>query len=184
MPASRFGLQLAGARVLRTAARAVRPDEYRELTPLLDAMKRTAKHENAQGLCAPQLGESLRLFMLAADAQGGEPPLVAINPHILRRSRSREIGWEACLSVPDYAALVSRPSRISVSYETLEGEHVREQILTGNRARVFQHEVDHLDGVLFTSRMILMSMTHTSLLDNVRTRMQIESEAARLEDGG
>ena len=86
--------------------------------------------------------------------------------------------------MPDYAALVSRPSRISVSYETLEGEHVREQILTGNRARVFQHEVDHLDGVLFTSRMILMSMTHTSLLDNVRTRMQIESEAARLEDGG
>ena len=172
MPA--FSLQLAGARALRSASRAVRPDELGALKPLLGAMQRVLNKKKAQGICAPQLGSPVRLFMLARDEE--QPPLVAINPRILRRSRERDVDWESCLSVPDHAALVSRPSRVSVEYSTLDGETVQ-HVLSGNRARVFQHELDHLDGVLFTSRMIESSFAHLSMLRDPTRRDEIESQS-------
>lgn len=181
MSTSAFALQYAGARVLRTAARAVHRDEFGKLAPLLGAMEKLITCEKAQGLCAPQLGAGLRLFMLAADREEDVSQVVAINPQILRRSRARSLGWEACLSVPNHGALVSRPRRISVSYETLDGESVREEEMTGDRARAFQHEMDHLDGVLYTARMIPNSLTHTSVLRDVRERNRIAYETREEE---
>ena len=94
---------------------------------------------------------------------------MVVNPRVHRWSRSRSIGWEACLSVPDYAALVVRPKRIDVEYITCNDEaelmESMSGVLSGSMARVFLHELDHLDGVLYTERMIPSSFTHTSLLD-------------------
>ena len=177
MPA--FSLQLAGARALRSASRAVRPDELGALKPLLGAMQRVLNKKKAQGICAPQLGSPVRLFMLARDEE--QPPLVAINPRILRRSRERYTDWESCLSVPDHAALVSRPKKISVEYSTLEGETVQ-KVLSGNRARVFQHEFDHLDAVLYTERMIDSSFSHLSLLRDPTRMKEIEQTAIDTPD--
>jgi peptide deformylase len=171
----KYALRFAGARVLRSEARAVRADEREALAPLLRAMERLVVKEKAQGLGAPQVGAGLRLFLLAADRD--RPASVVINPQILRRSRSRYVDWEACLSVPDHAALVSRPSRISVTYETLDGEEVQ-RTLSGNDARVFQHEVDHLDGVLYTSRMIASSLTHVAVLRDPQAKAEIERSVA------
>ena len=102
-------------------------------------------------------------------------PLVVLNPRILRRSKVHDLDWEGCLSIPDYAALVARPRRISVAYETLDGEYVEDCTLSSNAARVFQHEVDHLDGVLYTERMIPSSLTHVSAMDDSSLREEIET---------
>jgi peptide deformylase len=166
-----YSLQRAGAAALRAAARPVRHDDT--LAPLLAAMEKLVLKEKAQGLSAPQMGAKLRLFMLARD--GEDDGLVVLNPRILRRSRACHVDWEACLSVPEYAALVSRARRVAVEFETLDGETMT-QTLTGNRARVFQHEIDHLDGVLYTSRMIPGSFTHTSVLRDPLQRSTIERQ--------
>jgi len=177
----RFSLQLAGARALRMTARTVRPDEVGALAPLISAMKRVLAKEKAQGVCAPQLGQSLRLCALHPDGSE-EPPQFMLNPRIIRRSRSSIVEWEACLSVPEYAGLVSRAARVCIEYETLDGETVEEE-LSGNCARVFQHEFDHLNGVLYTSRMIASSFAHKSMLHTPASRDAIEElEAAALEE--
>ena len=174
-----YALRLAGSRVLRSVARPVRSGEASSLDPLLVAMTDLLRSEKARGLSAPQLGESLRLFMLTDTEKITDPeeaaksPIVALNPRILRRSKGRRVDWEACLSVPDYGALVSRPARIEVAYETLEGGEVR-RALHGDLARVFQHEIDHLDGVLFLERMLPTSLTHQSLILDPQRREEIE----------
>ena len=179
---ARFAMRFAGARVLREPSREVRRDELGALQPLLRAMERLISKENAQGLSAPQLGVGVRLFMLARDADDeAASPLVAVNPKIMRRSRERQVEWEACLSVPEYAALVSRPMRVTVAYEDLNGAPV-ETTLSGNRARVFQHEMDHLDGIMYTSRMIASSFTHVSMLHDEAARDAIEeAETQRMD---
>ena len=182
---------MAGARVLRERARKVRPDEFGTLSPLLGAMEALIEKEKAQGLCAPQVGVGLRLFVMAPSQSNGEgeyeeddedaqQQLVVINPRVVRQSRARLVDWESCLSVPNYAALVSRPAKVQVEYETLDGAF-EEATMAGNRARVFQHELDHLDGVLFTERMIPSSLTHMSIMTDDEAREAVEEdESARL----
>jgi peptide deformylase len=165
-------LHLAGSPILRSVSKAVASrHDSPALKSLLAHMQSTLKAHNGQGISAPQLGKAVRAFMLAGEEDGG-PPLVVINPRILRRSSSHSIDWESCLSIPDVAALVSRPQRIDAEYETFEGEAVR-CVFSGDRARVFQHELDHLDGVLYTARCIPASLAHVSMLRSERTRTEI-----------
>lgn len=168
-------VQLAGASVLRAVARAVTPADAGALAPLLGAMKRymppASQH---QGISAPQLGVSLRLFMFVAERSSA--PLVALNPRVLRRSRAEVLDWEGCLSVPDYAALVSRPQQIDVEFETPAGD-VERCVLSGDRARVFQHELDHLDGILFTERCVLSTFAHASTLRSEKARQELLTAA-------
>ena len=96
-----------------------------------------------------------------------------LNPQILKRSQVQDVDWESCHSVPDHGALVYRPQKVMVSYETLDGETV-ERTLEGNDARVFQHEYDHLDGILYTSRMIAKSFTHMDILKDDEAREAVE----------
>ena len=105
------------------------------------------------GLAAPQVGASIRMFVIDtewSDEEIGQNPTVVINPEI--SDREGRITWdEGCLSVPDYNAIVERDAVITLRGIDLEGKPIEERA-EGLRAVCIQHEVDHLDGVLFIDR--------------------------------
>ncbi len=107
------------------------------------------------GLAAPQVGEAIRLIVMDTEwtdeeNDPGRNPIVIVNPEILERDG--EIVWtEGCLSVPDLQADVERSETVTLEAQDLEGEPVRIEAV-GLQAVCFQHEVDHLDGVLFIDR--------------------------------
>jgi hypothetical protein len=138
------------------------------------------------GLAAPQLGLSIRAFVV----QGTDRAWMAVNPEILRQSRSTSKEWEACLSLPHYVAVVERPRTIRVRYNDIDGRRTSRS-LSGQDARVFQHELDHLDGILFTDRADLSTITHECYLEPAGEREDTPSSfgksntaPASAEDGG
>lgn len=127
-------------------------DELRELAR---AMERTMIAERGIGLAAPQIGREIRM-LLAEDAREGAPrTLVLVNPEITFLSGERDSYQEGCLSLPDVFADVNRPVRARVRYQDLEGEECELED-DGLLARIVQHEVDHLDGVLFVDHLSLL----------------------------
>ncbi len=105
------------------------------------------------GLAAPQLGISLRMFVIDTewnDEDAERNPRVVINPEI--SEREGRITWEeGCLSVPDYTATVERDAQITLKGQDLDGNPIEERA-EGVRAVCIQHEIDHLDGILFIDR--------------------------------
>ncbi len=101
------------------------------------------------GLAAIQVGEPIRLLVIDL-AKEGEPraPQVFVNPEVVLRSDERSVYEEGCLSIPDYYAEVERPASVKVTYLDLDGTQ-REMAADGLMATCLQHEIDHLDGVLF-----------------------------------
>lgn len=147
------------------------------LRPLVRDMFETMYDEPGIGLAAPQVGESLRLVVVAAvadDAAGQHVggPMVLVNPEILSASEAQEPYEEGCLSVPEITEVVDRPSAIRFRYTTLEGETI-ERDAEGLLARVVQHEIDHLDGILFVDRLSLLKRRM------LRKRLQKLSAASR-----
>lgn len=125
-------------------------DEIRELAAdMIEVMY----DEPGIGLAAPQVGVSLRLFVIDtdwSDEELGRNPLVVLNPEI--SEREGRISWdEGCLSVPDYNAVVERDAKLTLRGLDLEGKSIEERA-EGLRAVCIQHEVDHLDGILFIDR--------------------------------
>lgn len=125
-------------------------DEIRRLAAdMLEVMY----DEPGIGLAAPQVGEAVRLAVV--DTEWTEPgtersPLVLVNPEIVHRDG--KIVWtEGCLSVPDFTADVERAERVTLRALDLEGRELVEEA-EGLRAVCFQHEIDHLDGILFIDR--------------------------------
>ncbi len=101
------------------------------------------------GLAAVQVGEPIRLLVAdVSKEEGNRQPMVFINPRILASSDDRSVYEEGCLSIPDYYADVERPAAITIDYVDLDG---KTQVLEaeGLLATCLQHEMDHLDGVLF-----------------------------------
>jgi len=127
------------------------------------------------GLAAPQVGESVRMFVIDtewSDESVGRRPLVVINPEI--SERAGRITWdEGCLPVPDYNAVVERDATLTQRGVDLEGKPIDERA-EGLRAVCIQHEVDHLDGILFIDR---ISRLKRSLYAKKR-RKQLAEEAA------
>ena len=120
---------------------------------LIDDLFETMNEYAGIGLAAPQVHQSLRLFVAGVDdPDGGLPPVVMINPEIEPLGTAEEDDWEGCLSIPDIRGRVPRALEIRV--RSLD-RHGAPQRLTANgfAARVIQHETDHLDGVLFLDRM-------------------------------
>jgi peptide deformylase len=110
------------------------------------------------GLAAPQVGVLKRLFVVdVADKKKGEEPAptVLLNPEIAWRSEEEVSLEEGCLSVPGHFAEVLRPREVRMRYQDLEGE-LREIEADGLLARCLQHELDHLDGVLFIDRISVL----------------------------
>ncbi len=119
-----------------------------ELRELAENMIETMRVNEGIGLAAPQVNVSQRLFVIDLNLIDEELEAKAyVNPEILASSGSEKFE-EGCLSIPGIRADVVRPTHIKVRYQTLEGETVEEE-MEGLLSRVFQHEYDHLEGILF-----------------------------------
>jgi peptide deformylase len=146
--------------VLRKKARKV-AGITSEIRRLIDDMVETMRAAPGVGLAAPQVGIGLRVIVVEyaeekADRAADEPPpasvlYVLINPEITRSSRGKETGIEACLSVPGFSGDVERHQEVVVKGFNGKGAPVRIRA-KGWLARIFQHEIDHLDGVLYVDR--------------------------------
>lgn len=151
------------------------------ITEVDDALRELARDmievmydEPGIGLAAPQLAASVRMFVIDTEwsQEGGEKqPLVVLNPEI--SDREGEITWEeGCLSVPDYTANVERDAKITLRGTDLDGNPI-EETAEGLRAVCIQHEVDHLDGILFIDR---ISRLKRSLYVKKRKKQLLEEQ--------
>ena len=149
-----------GHPVLRAKARPLEAAQIRSpaVQQLIDDMFETMAEYQGVGLAAPQVHESLRLFVAGfpepedEDDEPGVPQMVLINPEITVIGRELAEDWEGCLSIPDIRGRVPRAKQISVRAYDRHGKRV-EMKVANFTARVIQHETDHLDGVLFFDRM-------------------------------
>jgi peptide deformylase len=146
-----------GHPVLRAKARALDKGEIKgvPIQRLIDDMIATMVEYHGVGLAAPQVHESVRIFVAALDAaDDGEEsqPVVVINPDISVIGSDVVDDWEGCLSIPDVRGRVPRAREIRVRALDRKGERI-ELRAHDFPARVIQHETDHLDGVLFFDRM-------------------------------
>lgn len=151
-----------GEDVLLREAKPVKNIRNPEIQELIDEMIVTLKHDNGVGIAAPQVFQSLRIIIVYSFPNPRYPyapkfgPEAMINPRITKKSKSKEKGWEGCLSIPGFRGLVPRHKEITVEYMTREGEK-KTMEAKDFVARIIQHEVDHLDGrlcFLFTKESI------------------------------
>ena len=145
------------APVLRKKARKI-TDFGPELQTLIDDMLETMREAPGVGLAAPQVGIPLQLIVIeysekAEEPESEEPPKLytIVNPEIIRVSSEQELATEGCLSIPGFLGDVERPLAITLKGVNRRGKPVRIKA-DGWLARIFQHEVDHLNGVLFIDR--------------------------------
>jgi peptide deformylase len=162
-------IRVLGDPVLRQAAREVTPEELRgeEIQRLIDDMIETMRAADGAGLAAPQVGASLRIAMI--EVRPGNPrypykpqiPLtVIVNPEFTAIDEVTFATNEGCLSMPDLRGDLERFENITARYLDRDGE-VHEETHRGLTAGTFQHEVDHLDGILFVDRMADLSSLST-----------------------
>jgi peptide deformylase len=119
------------------------------LNRMIDDMLETMYEAPGIGLAAIQIAEPIRLLVVdAAPKDGPREPLALMNPEILWSSDQRSVYEEGCLSIPEYYEEVERPASVRVKYVDREGKE-QERLAEGLLATVLQHEIDHLNGVLF-----------------------------------
>jgi peptide deformylase len=181
-----------GEPILRTKGKRINKidDHIRELAA---NMLETMQAANGVGLAAQQVGEAVQLTVLDVSPVEDRPstmtfngehvdpkakmPLVLINPQITLGAET-EVGNEGCLSFPDITGDIERAESVIVHAETLENEKIEIEA-TGLLARAIQHEIDHLNGILFVDRM--NSATKVSLASRLK-RLQKETKRGRGED--
>ncbi len=150
-------------------------DEIRELS---NDMLEVMYDEPGIGLAAPQLGESVRLIVVDTEwteEDAERKPLVLINPEIAESEG--KIAWnEGCLSVPDYEAEVQRSENVRLRALDLEGQEI-EIDATGLQSVCFQHEIDHLDGVLFIDRISRLKRNLYVQKRKKQIRRELEEDA-------
>jgi peptide deformylase len=146
-----------GHPTLRQIAQPVLDVSNDRLQSLIDQLRLTIQQTNGVGIAAPQVDCSDRLFIVASHPNSRYPnapkmlPIAVINPKILAHSDEQVDGWEGCLSVPGIRGFVPRYRTIAVEYTGRDGK-LYQQEFTDFIARIFQHELDHLDGLLFLDR--------------------------------
>ncbi len=146
-----------GAAILRQTAKPLPLPLSAAIQQLVTDLTHTADLANGVGIAAPQVAASLQLFILASRPSPRYPqapkmePTAIINPQIIDRSSEIIWGWEGCLSVPDVRAVVPRAQWVDVEYTDSHG-HIQRKHFSDFVARIFQHEYDHLQGVLFIDR--------------------------------
>ena len=154
-----------GHPVLRQKARALDPTEVRTagFQKLIDDMIETMVEYEGIGLAAPQVHESVRLFVAGVEGSGDDLKILpCVNPVVTPVGTESTEDWEGCPSIPDLRGRVPRAREIVVKALDRRGKPF-EMTLKGFPARVVQHETDHLDGVLFLERMA--SLESLSFLD-------------------
>ncbi|UCC83681.1 MAG: peptide deformylase [Gemmatimonadota bacterium] len=162
-------IRLLGDSVLRQRAGEVEEIDD-DLRQLAEEMFETMYTEEGIGLAAPQVGVSKRLFVMDIGEDEAEPQAV-VNPVIIEQSGS-ERGDEGCLSLPGLVGTVERPAQIVIEGLDLDGKPLRIEA-SDLLARCIQHEIDHLDGVLFIDR--LSPIKRRMLLSKWKKRLKEES---------
>jgi peptide deformylase len=148
-------IRLLGDSVLRGKSRKVTRFND-ELIALADDMVETMRNSNGVGLAAPQVGVLQRLIIVETPEDEDEPGSgelhVVVNPKLIRVSDELVDGLEGCLSIPGYVGEVTRHETVVVKGQDVRGRKIRVSV-AGFLARVFQHEIDHLEGVLFVDQL-------------------------------
>ena len=146
-----------GNSILRTKAKSVEGELNSEILTLIKSLIKTAIASKGVGIAAPQISQPYRLFIMASHPSDRYPhaptmsPTAIINPQIVGHGTEIVKDWEGCLSVPNVRGLVPRFREIEVKYLTDTGQ-TKQEVMTDFLARIFQHELDHLDGILFIDR--------------------------------
>ncbi|MGB3405757.1 MAG: peptide deformylase [Microcoleaceae cyanobacterium] len=146
-----------GNPILRRCAQPVKQVNNPQIQTLIDDLILTVDQTHGVGIAAPQVSVSDRLFIVASRPNLRYPhaptmePTAMINPLIVNCSGEPVKGWEGCLSVPGMRGLVPRYPVITVEYTSRDGK-LHQVELTDFVARIFQHELDHLDGKVFLDR--------------------------------
>ena len=147
-----FDLRVNEVPVLRQKAAEVHNFDT-SLSVLTNGMFDTMHEAKGIGLAAPQIGVSQRIIVIdIEDVAPDYPPMALVNPKITQAS-GESLGEEGCLSLPRFRAMVRRAAEVSIQARTVSGESVDFEA-EGLMARVLQHEVDHLDGILITDRLL------------------------------
>ncbi len=131
--------------ILRKKAKKIEKidDEIRKLT---QDMLETVKNSNGVGLAAPQVGKSIRLIVVSYEGKD----YIFINPEIIKKE-GEDIDIEGCLSIPGIEVPVRRAEKILLRYNNLKGKTLSIEV-SGILARIIQHEIDHLDGILIVDK--------------------------------
>ncbi|MBI3561367.1 MAG: peptide deformylase [Gammaproteobacteria bacterium] len=146
-----------GHPLLKAVAKPVTQFNTPELQSLITDMRDTMVANFGAGLAAPQIGVGLRVVIFAIQHNPRYPKVEAIpetiliNPEILLEEHTQIAGWEGCLSVPGLRGWVPRYQQIRYRAYNLQGDSI-DRVVTDFHARVVQHEVDHLDGILYPQR--------------------------------
>jgi peptide deformylase len=195
----RLEILQAGEEVLRVQARALSREEILsdKTRELIEHMRETLRHAPGVGLAAPQLGMSLQLAVIedreeyhkkltvAQLAERQRQPLpfhVIINPRIVSSDSTSLEFFEGCLSVAGYSAIVPRARAISVEYLNELGD-TKTVHAVGWYARILQHEIDHLGGVLYVDRMKARTLTTLNNLERVWKDVPVSEVRERLRLG-
>ncbi len=147
-PHDTFPILIAPHPSLRTKVRRVTAADAATVRALVPRMFETMYKAPGIGLAAPQVGVGLRVVVVDLMAENQPSPMTLVNPEIVAASGDWATREEGCLSVPNQYADVSRPARVTVRYQDAEGAPKQVEA-DGLLAACLQHELDHLDGVLF-----------------------------------
>ncbi|MBF2009414.1 MAG: peptide deformylase [Chlorogloeopsis fritschii C42_A2020_084] len=143
---------------LRQKAAVIENIQDEKIQNLIDDLIATAIAANGVGIAAPQVAQSYRLMIVASRPNPRYPnapqmePTAMINPKIINHSTEVVKGWEGCLSIPGIRGLVPRYQAIEIEYTDRNGK-LQKQLLTDFVARIFQHEYDHFEGLVFLDRL-------------------------------
>jgi peptide deformylase len=143
---------------LRQKAAVIENIQDEKIQKLIDDLIATAIAANGVGIAAPQVAQSYRLMIVASRPNPRYPnapqmePTAMINPKIINHSTEVVKGWEGCLSIPGIRGLVPRYQAIEIEYTDRNGK-LQKQLLTDFVARIFQHEYDHFEGLVFLDRL-------------------------------
>ena len=142
-------IRYLGDPVLRRQAKKVRrPDE--SIRRLVDDMIESMVAAQGVGLAAPQIGVGLRVVVIGMP---DEEPFALLNPVVVKRSGERRMEGEGCLSVPGYRGELTRSQRVVVKALDLDGREVRIRAEDNLLAQALEHEVDHINGILYVDRL-------------------------------
>ena len=148
-----------GDKILRAKAKVVSMKDLKtkKFQDLIDNMIKTCDLNEGVGIAAPQVNEGLRVFIFwsrTTKKRKNTPelgPIAIINPKITATSKKMVKAWEGCLSIPGIRGLVPRYQNVDVEFTTREGEKIK-MSLEEFPSRIFQHELDHLNGIVFLDR--------------------------------
>jgi peptide deformylase len=152
-----YPIVVYGHPVLKKVAEDIDRD-FPDFKQLIADLFETMYYSEGLGLAAPQIGKSVRIFVIDGKPAAEDEPSLAefkkafINPHITERSGELVPMNEGCLSIPNLREEVLRESRIKINYYD-ENWEFHDEEFEGYKARIFQHEYDHLDGILFPDRL-------------------------------